>query len=118
MAKNRLLDHLKREATHQKHLLQLPIADNIPAYADEGLLLKEYHQIALDAINKLSQKQQEVFLLRHREDMTIDEIAAATGSSRAAVQKNLVRAVRFIKQQLVHYGDWALPIIFLLLSVG
>lgn len=116
MAKNRLLDHLKQKATEQKHLHRLAVTDSVPSYADDGLLLKEYHQIAWDAINNLPQKQKEVFLLRHREDMTVDEIAAATGSNKAAVQKNLVRAVQFIKEQLRSHGDWALPLVYLLIS--
>ncbi len=104
MAKNKLLDHLKKQTTEQQHIHRLSVVKSITAYADDDLLFKEYHQIAWDAINKLPEKQKEVFLLRHRGDMTLDEIASATGSTKAAVQKNLTRAVHFIKDQLRSHG--------------
>lgn len=115
MVKNQLLDQLKKKTTEQKYLQQLPAAEHIPSYADDGMLFKEYHEIAWNAINNLPKKQKEVFLLRHRNDMTLDEIAEITGNTKAAVQKNLVRAVQFIKDKLRNHGDWALYLIYLLI---
>lgn len=118
MAKNQLLDHLKKQAIEQKYRNRLEVADRAPANGEEELLLKEYHQLAQDAIGKLPDKQREVFLLRHRHDLTLDEIARSTGSSRAAVQKNLVRATRFIRDYLRDAGEWAFPMVCLLLAAA
>ena len=117
MAKNQLLDNLKKQATEQKYLGRLQVEESIPSPANTDLLFREYHQIAWNAIDQLPAKQKEVFLLRHRQDMTVDEIAGTLQCSRAAVQKNLTRAVRFIKDQLRHQAGWTFPLICLLIAL-
>jgi RNA polymerase sigma-70 factor (family 1) len=117
MARNKLLDHLKKQATERKHIGWLSVEETVPSNVSNELLLKEYNQIAWNAINQLPEKQREIFLMRHRQDMTLDEIAAALHSNRAAVQKNLTRALHFIKTRLHHHDEWGLLILYLLMTL-
>ncbi|QEC42974.1 RNA polymerase sigma factor [Pseudobacter ginsenosidimutans] len=117
MARNQLLDNLKKQATEQKYLSRVTVEETISSHPNSDLLFREYHQMAWNAINQLPAKQKEIFLLRHLQDMTLDEIAGTLQSSRAAVQKNLTRAVRFIKDQLRHQAGWTFPLICLLIAL-
>ena len=117
MARNKLLDYLKKQATEQKHLNRLSIEGTVPSNVSNDLLFKEYNQIAWNAINRLPEKQREIFLMRHRQDMTLDEIAAVLHSNRAAVQKNLTRAVNSIKSRMRRHGEWGLLIFYLVIAL-
>ncbi len=106
IARNLLIDRQRERAVQQKYYGQILSTDRIEAQAEEDYLLKQYHIIARDAINRLSDKQREIFLLRHSGDLSLAEIAAHTGSTIPAVQKNLTRAVQFIKACLINNKDW------------
>jgi RNA polymerase sigma-70 factor (ECF subfamily) len=100
MTKNQLIDGRRKRAVEQKHLNELAASRPQEQVTEDEYTLKEYLAVAEDAINRLPEKQKKVFLLRHRQDYTLDQIAAATGSSWEAVHKNLVRAVSTIKKEL------------------
>jgi RNA polymerase sigma factor (sigma-70 family) len=106
IARNILIDRRRAKAVQQKYYGQLIDTDRIEAQAEEDYLLKQYHLIARDAINRLSNRQREIFLLRHSGDLSLAEIAAQTRSTIPAVQKNLTRAVQFIKACLINNKDW------------
>jgi len=114
MAKNLLLDKLKRLSVEKKYIAHLTQFGNTRTNIEDDFLLKEYQKIAAEAIDQLPPKQKLIFLLRHSEDLTLAEIAARTGSTVMAVQKNLVRAVQFIKTALQKHGEWGTIIMILL----
>jgi RNA polymerase sigma factor (sigma-70 family) len=116
MAKNLLLDKLKRKAVEQKYITHLAQTGETHTHSEDQILFREYHRIAIEAINQLPPKQKEVFLLRHKEDMTLAEIADYTNSSVMAVQKNLFRAVQYIKTFLREHGDLGAFLLLTLLS--
>ncbi len=114
IARNILIDRQRARAVQQKYYGRITGTDRIEAQAEEDYLLKQYHVIAREAINSLSDRQREIFLLRHSGDLSLAEIAAHTRSSVPAVQKNLTRAVQFIKTCLLNNKDWtSLWIIFI-----
>ena len=106
IARNILIDRRRAKALQQKYYGRLTGTDRIEAQAEEDYLLKQYHLIARDAINRLSDRQREIFLLRHSGDLSLAEIATQTRSTIPAVQKNLTRAVQFIKTCLLNNKDW------------
>jgi RNA polymerase sigma-70 factor (ECF subfamily) len=55
---------------------------------------------ALGALGELSARQRLVFLLKHREGMTCDEIARSLGCSSGTVKKSLFRAVMKLRERL------------------
>lgn len=112
MTKNQLLDGRRKMAVEQKHLKALYTTPTEAPTVIAAYTFKEYIAAATAAINRLPEKQKTVFLLRHQQDYTLHQIAAMTGSSWEAVHKNLVRAVRFIKQHLRENSDWF--VVFLL----
>jgi RNA polymerase sigma-70 factor (ECF subfamily) len=54
----------------------------------------------LDALGELTARQRLVFLLKHREGMTCDEIARSLGCSAGTVKKSLYRAVMKLREHL------------------
>ncbi|MBW8683765.1 RNA polymerase sigma factor [Chitinophaga rhizophila] len=115
-ARNLLLDIFRRQALEKKYMEQQGAVQHTQVSADDNLQLKEYHELAKQAIALLPQKQREVFILRHQQDMTLEEIAVYTNSSYDAVRKNLHRAVQFIKSFLKDHGEWVVCLVLLLLA--
>ena len=54
----------------------------------------------MQALGELTSQQRLIFLLKHREGMTYDEIAAAIGCSAGTVKKSLFRAVLKLRERL------------------
>lgn len=78
---------------------ELAAAVPVPgASAEESLLAREEVQQVLRAVEALSAQQRTVFTLRFLEEMTIEEIAAATGLETGTVKTHLSRAVGAIRQ--------------------
>jgi RNA polymerase sigma-70 factor (ECF subfamily) len=63
-------------------------------------LLNEQVRSIWDATRSLSARQRTVFLLRFTEEMSVPEIAAATGLSEGSVNVHLFRAVRAVRKHL------------------
>lgn len=106
IAVNLVRDHARnrrfqfwRKAEHVGH-------DQIHDWADRSISpeekasLNEQVQAVWEATEALSERQRTVFLLRFVEDLTIAEIAEATGLTENAVNVHLYRAVRGIRKRL------------------
>lgn len=52
------------------------------------------------AMDKLSPQQRTVFILKHLQDMSLQEIVGMTGLSEGSIKSQLFRAVRKIRQEL------------------
>jgi RNA polymerase sigma-70 factor (ECF subfamily) len=68
--------------------------------AEQRLLAKEQVGQVWKAVEKLSERQRTVFLLRHVEEMELSEIARTAGLSEGTVKAHLSRAVNRVRAEL------------------
>ena len=109
MAKNRIFDSSRQSRTRQK--LNRRIAPDTEEGADSpfnDLLFQQYHEAAQEAINQLSARRKEIFLLNARDELTAREIAVLLGVSLPVVKKQLHEARHFIKDYLRKNAGWIL----------
>ena len=64
------------------------------------VMAKQQVKLVWKAVEKLSERQRTVFLLRHVEEMEIAEIAHATGLSEGTVKAHLSRAMGRVREEL------------------
>jgi RNA polymerase sigma factor (sigma-70 family) len=74
------------------------------AEESNSLESKESHQLIFDLVNKLPEKQREIFHLREIEEMSYDEIATQLEISLDQVKVNLHRARKTLREKLVNQG--------------
>jgi len=70
-----------------------------------GLEREEMRGAIRRALVKLPERQRAVFLLRHNEEMSTAEVAAALGISEGAVKSHLSRAVTALRVSLREYTE-------------
>ena len=68
--------------------------------AEESMNDKILVEKVMQALGELTSQQRLIFLLKHREGMTYDEIAASLGCSAGTVKKSLFRAVLKLRERL------------------
>ncbi|MBS0032141.1 RNA polymerase sigma factor [Chitinophaga sp. 22321] len=109
--RNRILNELRNSLLHQQHHQHLPIektaeTDNTYDYK----LLEKRFVLALD---KLTERSREVFLLSRRDHLSNKEIAQRLGISVKAVEKHMGKSLQVMRQEFKDYGLLlALSVIF------
>ncbi len=68
--------------------------------AEDGLHQKMMVDRVMGALDDLSPKQRMIFLLKHREGMTYEEISQASGASAGTIKKALFRTVNKLRERL------------------
>lgn len=114
MARNVVID--RRRSQKRQQLREERVAEKQELHlntVEAELALKEYQDIARQAIEALPERRRRIFLLRTVADLSLDEIGQELNVSKEVVKKQLYLAVDFIKQQIRDKGD----IIFFLLIV-
>ncbi|NLR82962.1 RNA polymerase sigma factor [Chitinophaga eiseniae] len=115
MAKNRLYDIIKQEARRRKTAahasLNVHLEDEL---VEKQVVFNQYYELSQQAIAMLTPRKREIFLMSTQQGMSLDEIAAATALSRAAVKKHLYESIHFIKSHLKSNAGW----FFILLLMG
>ena len=80
---------------------QLGLAVEEPAHhAEDGLHQKMMVDRVMGALADLTPKQRMIFLLKHREGMTYEEISQACGASAGTIKKALFRTVSKLRERL------------------
>jgi RNA polymerase sigma-70 factor (ECF subfamily) len=80
---------------------QLGLAVEEPAHhAEDGLHQKMMVDRVMGALSDLTPKQRMIFLLKHREGMTYEEISQACGTSAGTIKKALFRTVSKLRERL------------------
>ncbi len=105
MARNQLMDFIKLQRIQQKHesrVATMPIAEK---ETEDFLQLKEYHQMAKEAISKLPERRRYLLHLSMVDGYSLDEIVAKTTLSKAVVKKQLFKANAFLRAYLKKNGD-------------
>lgn len=80
---------------------QLGLAEVEPAHhAEDGFHQKMMVDRVMVALTDLTPKQRMIFLLKHREGMTYEEISLACGASAGTIKKALFRTVSKLRERL------------------
>lgn len=107
IAVNRCLDRLRA----RRRRPAVADWDSVPEPASRGaeplgvLLTDERDARLQEAVARLPPKLRAVFLLRHLDDLTYDEIAVATGLPMGTVKTHLFRARAHLRQALAGYWE-------------
>lgn len=106
MAKNLLMDHLRKTKTENRYWsLSGPFSEESETQTDHELIYGQYFQLAQDAISQLPEKRKEIFELKTKEELSLDEIAARLAISKPVVKKQLYAAISFVKAYLRKHGE-------------
>ena len=104
MVRHRALTHLRRNQTRDKWMQNGGLQEVSPRLmADRsgvGLEEKERKQEAKRAIESLSERQYQIFVLSRRHDLTYAEIAVALDISVKTVETHMGRALKSLREQL------------------
>ena len=98
VAHNCLIDHGRR---NQRHARTADIEPDTQAHTDEGPDMLTERNLArrrlATALSALPDEQRDVFLLREEAGLSLDQIAAVTGSNRETAKSRLRYAVRKLR---------------------
>ena len=113
IAHNATIDHLRRgrlstvpldQGQGEGPSLVATIEDKAVESPEEARERKELAQLLEEAIGELRSTYREVLLLRHREELSYQEIAEITGSSLGAVKTNIHRGRKELAEILRGQG--------------
>jgi RNA polymerase sigma-70 factor (ECF subfamily) len=102
-------DARNRRAGFWKRLLRLDDQDAVPAEqepacagasAERGMIAQQQLAAVWHAVDKLSMRQKEVFILRFAEEMELKEIADVLNLRTGTVKAQLFRAVTSVREQV------------------
>ena len=99
----------KRFRWHRKHTASL---DKTPERSDKVLLDKESEAILSRAIEGLSNKSKEAYLMNQKDGLSVKEIAQKLNLSESAVRDRLKAAMEGISRYLREHGEWILLFIW------
>jgi RNA polymerase sigma factor (sigma-70 family) len=94
-------DHNRRGLVSLRH--RLPLQDSV-ASAEDEVVLSESHQQVVDALRDLPGRQRDCMILRHYDELSVDEVAEALGISRNSVKTHLTRGMRALEASLAGDG--------------
>jgi len=110
IAVNLVRDHVRnRRAGFWKRLLRIDDASvitsehepvSVKASPEQGMLAREELDAVWMAVDNLSPRQKEVFILRFAEDMELKEIAEVLNLRTGTVKAQLFRAVTSVREQV------------------
>ena len=116
MAKNEIAMQARHRYTQNKVFAKLAALQVSEPLADEELIYKDYYTAATKAINQLTDKRKEIFLLRTQRDMTMEEIATELGISVSVVKKQFYTAIQSIKEYLRDNQEFPTLLLFSLFA--
>ncbi len=100
-AKNLLLDEIRRNAVKAKAFVALmPDSEDSSERTDDRIIYSQHYKIAEEAISMLPEKRKAIFLMRTREELSLDEIAQKLGISKSVVKKQLYAGISFVRQYM------------------
>lgn len=88
------------EGEDQPRALTSTAPEYNPESTTEATMMRAHLRAALD---KLSEQQRTIFVLRHDSDMPLQQISAALKLSEGTVKSQLFRALRKLQKQLAYY---------------
>ncbi len=110
MAKNRLLDIARLRKIKQQHeSAAAALQPTRQPAGEDALQLKEYHELAQQAIRMLPERRRYLFTLSVLEGYSLHEIGVITGLSKEVIKKQLFKAKRSIRDHLQEKGGFRFP---------
>jgi len=100
MASDAFISHFRKTKVAAKYeeSMEMKIETDDP---EKQLQYKEMESTYHAALNELSEKQREVFLMNRTEEMTYKEIAEQLNLSVKAVEKRMSQALSFLRERLI-----------------
>jgi RNA polymerase sigma-70 factor (ECF subfamily) len=117
VAVNTCLDRLRSKrlrfwSRRSQNLDEVAVLQLAPASGlspEESVLAQDISRRLAAALDRLSLKQRSVFVLRHEEDHSIEEIAEIMGLDQGTVKSHMARALKKLREELSDlYGKPAL----------
>lgn len=108
ITRNLILDRLKK--ANRDKAIQQRIYQNIQALQSVGineLIEKELHRLYEQAIDRLSSRKKEIYLLSREEELSYEEIAQKLGISINTVRNQISDALHSIREYLSNHPDLA-----------
>ncbi|HYW32895.1 MAG TPA: RNA polymerase sigma-70 factor [Gemmatimonas sp.] len=98
--RNRALNHLRHLQVQQRSVVHIEALTEPAEHADVAVQAGELETAAREAIDALPPRTREVFLLSRERGMRYSEIAELLGVSVKAVEANMSRALRQLRERL------------------
>jgi RNA polymerase sigma-70 factor, ECF subfamily len=110
---NTALNHLEKDKRSSK--VGLEQIENRPHsnFSDQKISFDEVSAQIDQAINNLPVRTRSVFILIRKEEMTYNEVSTALGISSKAVEKEMMKALKLMREMLKNY----LPAIFIAVTI-
>jgi RNA polymerase sigma-70 factor (ECF subfamily) len=106
IAKNNLLNRLKKLANEWKALKNLKLSDErSPNNPEDKVQESQYDQLLKEALQSLSDQQQKIFLLSRNEQLTYARIAEKLDISPLTVKTHMSRALEAIRAYFMSRGE-------------
>ncbi|WP_346320874.1 RNA polymerase sigma-70 factor [Chitinophaga sp. YIM B06452] len=100
--RNRIFNELRNSLLHEQHHQQMPAGQ--PAGIHINYDLRELEKAFAAALDKLTERSREIFLLSRRDHLTYKEIAEKLGISVKAVEKHMSRTLGMMREELKEFG--------------
>lgn len=68
---------------------------------EQDLIYSEFHHISEEIIKQLPAGQKQIFILRHFENLSVEEIAEKLNISRRTVENQIFRSTKAVREKLV-----------------
>ena len=108
-AKNKLLDHVRKEQIRHRVLTEIKRNNSIvQENTNDDFAYREYYRIVQDAIEKLPPKRKLIFRLNTENGLSHNEIAVQLNISKSVVKNQLYKAYDFVRQYLSKHGEFSL----------
>ncbi|MGX5819622.1 RNA polymerase sigma-70 factor [Chitinophaga lutea] len=107
----RILNELRNSLLHTQHhqLIQTATTAETEITYDLRLLETQFHE----ALEKLTERSREIFLLSRRDQLSYKEIADRLGISVKAVEKHMSKSLQVLRYELRDYGFATTAVIIL-----
>ena len=80
---------------------QIPLTDSLSSHTpQDDLIFSEFHKLSMEIIEKLPPAQKQVFMMRHLENKSYEEIAVKLNVSQRTVENQVFRATKWVKKRL------------------
>lgn len=100
--RNRIFNELRNAMLHEQHHQQLSTGQSADLQINYDL--RELEKAFAAALDKLTERSREIFLLSRRDHLTYKEIAERLGISVKAVEKHMSRTLGVMREELKGFG--------------